>query len=317
VHYGDRLQVRLRLPASPSEAPVALAGKYFNQEGVSREEQYGEFDRVLDELRRLDDQAVVYSDVLEFLDRENEIAEGADGKLLGYRGLDLIPQKLEPILPRRTRKEVLPELPPRTGQGFHGPLTPQQAEPYWEQSDILARLMNKRQRQGWLSEIDLRRITCCIQNMRMLCDSTYLFDKTTRARGRAHPEARRADGGVSQRSGLQSVPFHRRGRRGSQPPGVLRRDQLRASLEPGPPRTAYRPCPPPGAIPPGAGDSLPHFGQHRGARLGDSAAEEVAVRGRVRLAGRGGQLFGVGEKERAPGCEGGLCGPTRPAQAGR
>ena len=78
LHYGDRLQVRLRLPSSPSDALVALAGKYFDHEGVLRGEYYSEFDGVLDELRRLDDQAVVYSDVLEFLDRENEIAEGIE-----------------------------------------------------------------------------------------------------------------------------------------------------------------------------------------------------------------------------------------------
>jgi hypothetical protein len=40
--------------------------------------------------------------------------------------------------------------------------------------------MKKWERQHWLSEIDLRRISCCIQNMRMLCDSTFLFDKTSR-----------------------------------------------------------------------------------------------------------------------------------------
>lgn len=80
----------------------------------------------------------------------------------------------------RLRKEVLTDLPQRTDQIFHVPLTPQQAEPYWEQRDILASLMRKWERQHWLSEIDLRRITCCIQNMRMLCDSTFLFDKTSR-----------------------------------------------------------------------------------------------------------------------------------------
>ena len=36
-------------------------------------------------------------------------------------------------------------------------LTPQQAEPYWEQNDILAALMRKWERQGWLSEIDQKR----------------------------------------------------------------------------------------------------------------------------------------------------------------
>jgi superfamily II DNA or RNA helicase len=105
--------------------------------------------------------------------------ENKEGKLLGYRGLDQIHKQLEPILLRRTRKEVLPELPKRTDQIFRVRMTPEQAGPYWEQSDILARLMHKWQRQGWLSEIDLRRITCCIQNMRMLCNSTFLFDKAT------------------------------------------------------------------------------------------------------------------------------------------
>lgn len=105
--------------------------------------------------------------------------EDENGKLLGYRGLDQIHRQLEPILLRRTRKEVLPELPKRTDQIFRVRMTPEQANPYWEQSEILGRLMSKWQRQGWLSEIDLRRITCCIQNMRMLCNSTFLFDKET------------------------------------------------------------------------------------------------------------------------------------------
>jgi superfamily II DNA or RNA helicase len=105
--------------------------------------------------------------------------EDEKGKLLGYRGLEQIHRQLEPILLRRTRKEVLPELPERTDQIFRVRMTSEQAGPYWEQSDILARLMHKWQRQGWLSEVDLRRITCCIQNMRMLCNSTFLFDKET------------------------------------------------------------------------------------------------------------------------------------------
>jgi SNF2 family DNA or RNA helicase len=105
--------------------------------------------------------------------------EDAEGKLLGYRGLDQIHHQLEPILLRRTRSEVLKDLPPRTDQVFHVPLTEKQAEPYWEQNEILGQLMHKWQRQGWLSEIDLRRVLCCLQNMRMLCNSTFLFDKRT------------------------------------------------------------------------------------------------------------------------------------------
>jgi hypothetical protein len=99
--------------------------------------------------------------------------------LIGYRGLDRIHDQLAPILLRRTRQEVLKDLPQRTDQILHIPLTPQQAEPYWEQNDILAALMRKWERQKWLSEIDQKRILCCLQNMRMLCDSTFLFDKQT------------------------------------------------------------------------------------------------------------------------------------------
>ena len=101
------------------------------------------------------------------------------GKLLGYRGLSRIHEQLEPLLLRRKRDEVLKQLPARTDQTFQVPLTKQQAEPYWEQNEILGRLMHKWKRQGWLSEVDFRRITCCLQNMRMLCNSTFLFDKET------------------------------------------------------------------------------------------------------------------------------------------
>jgi SNF2 family DNA or RNA helicase len=105
--------------------------------------------------------------------------EDEDCKLIGYRGLDRIHNQLAPILLRRTRQEVLKDLPKRTDQILHVPLTPKQAEPYFEQSDILAALMRKWERQGWLSEIDHKRILCLLQNMRMLCNSTFLFDKNT------------------------------------------------------------------------------------------------------------------------------------------
>jgi superfamily II DNA or RNA helicase len=387
LQYGDTIAVRLRLPADPSPSLRKLAEEYFDPAGLLRPEHYRSFDRVLDVLRRADLDAVVYSDVLEYLDRENELAEGLDlerqllgklkrgrnplngllktkllpyqergaifaacrgrvvladdmglgktvqalaatemlrrrrgiqrvlvvapasvkhqwkteiekftdlpaqviegllprrrqlyatpaffnlssyelvlkdvrymhelapdliildeaqrirnwttatartikqlksryafvltgtplenkleelfsvvefidgrrlgpafrfldehrtededGKLIGYRGLDRIHDQLAPILLRRTRQEVLKDLPKRTDQIRHVELTLQQAEPYWEQHDILAALMRKWERQGWLSEIDQKRILCCLVNMRMLCNSTFLFDKQT------------------------------------------------------------------------------------------------------------------------------------------
>ncbi|MCX6623413.1 MAG: DEAD/DEAH box helicase [Acidobacteria bacterium] len=387
LQYGDSLEVRLRLPASPSAPLRALAGRFFDPQGLLKKEHLRDFARILEALRQVDDQTVIYSDVLEYVERENELAEGLElekkqlaaiargrdplagilktrllpyqergalfaacrgrvvladdmglgktvqaiaaaellrrhkgiqrvlviapasvkyqwkteiakftelsaqiidgplahrktlyespaffnltsyelvlkdiryihalnpdliildeaqrirnwttttartmkqlksryafvltgtplenkleelfsvvefvdgrrlgpafrflaeprmedekGKLIGYRGLDRIHDQLAPVLLRRTRAEVLKDLPPRSDQVFHVPLTPEQAAPYKEQSDILARIMHRWERQGWLSEVDLRRMTCCIQNMRMLCNSTYLFDKET------------------------------------------------------------------------------------------------------------------------------------------
>jgi len=98
-----------------------------------------------------------------FVDEHRVLDE--KGRLTGYRGLDQIHEQLAPILLRRTRPEVLKDLPERTDKVFHVQLTSQQAEPYYEQSDMLAALMRKWERQGWLSEIDQKRILCYIQNM--------------------------------------------------------------------------------------------------------------------------------------------------------
>ncbi len=97
------------------------------------------------------------------------------GKLLGYRNLDKVREKLAPILLRRTRAEVLSQLPERTDQTVFVEMTEAQRGPYAEQQATLAQLLAKK----YLSEVDRRRILCCIANMRMLCDSTFLYDKQT------------------------------------------------------------------------------------------------------------------------------------------
>jgi len=97
------------------------------------------------------------------------------GKLTGYRSLDKIREKLAPILLRRTRAEVLTQLPARTDNTIWVEMSDAQRGPYLDQQTALARLVSKK----YLTEIDRRRILCCIANLRMLCDSTYLYDKQT------------------------------------------------------------------------------------------------------------------------------------------
>ncbi|MGH7887541.1 MAG: DEAD/DEAH box helicase, partial [Candidatus Binatia bacterium] len=112
-----------------------------------------------------------------FLSEHRQVNE--QGKLVGYRNLGQVRQKLAPILLRRRRDQVLKDLPPRTDKIFRVPMSPEQSEYYGDQQKIVAALMRKLERQGWLSPVDQQRMLCAIQNMRMICDSTFLFDKET------------------------------------------------------------------------------------------------------------------------------------------
>ena len=113
-----------------------------------------------------------------FLSEHRQVNQ--QGKLIGYRNLDQVREKLAPILLRRRRDQVLKDLPPRTDKIFRVPMTPEQLSYYGDQQMVVAALMRKFERQGgWLSPLDQQRMLCAIQNMRMICDSTFLFDKET------------------------------------------------------------------------------------------------------------------------------------------
>jgi superfamily II DNA or RNA helicase len=101
------------------------------------------------------------------------------GRVVGYRKLDDISRTLEPILVRRTKDQVLKELPERLEKRFFVPMTEQQMRYHEDNREIVARIVAKWRRYGYLSEIDQKRLTCALQNMRMSCNSTYLLDKQT------------------------------------------------------------------------------------------------------------------------------------------
>ena len=128
--------------------------------------------------------------IVEFVDRhrlgplfrflhEHQIADDETGKVVGYQNLNAINTTLAPILLRRTKKEVLQQLPERMDKNFFVPMT----EPQWtyhnENRDTVARLVAKWRRYGFLSEVDQRRLMIALQYMRMACDNTYLIDQET------------------------------------------------------------------------------------------------------------------------------------------
>jgi len=101
------------------------------------------------------------------------------GRVVGYRDLDRIGATLAPILLRRRKAEVLAQLPGRIDNTLLVPMTPQQRLHHDENSDIVARIVNRWRRTGFLSDADQKRLTCALQNMRMSCNSTFLLDHET------------------------------------------------------------------------------------------------------------------------------------------
>lgn len=97
------------------------------------------------------------------------------GRLLGYRNLHKVREKLEPILLRRTRADVLQQLPVRTETTWLVELSDEQRRLYDEQRVALARLLQKK----ILTDLDRQRVLACLASLRMACGSTYLLDKTS------------------------------------------------------------------------------------------------------------------------------------------
>jgi SNF2 family DNA or RNA helicase len=109
---------------------------------------------------------------------EHQLKDEA-GRVTGYTGLEKIGQTLAPIMIRRRKSEVLQQLPSRTDQNLLVPMTEMQMLFHQENADIVATIVKRWRNNRFLSEMDQRRLTCALQNMRMSCNSTYLLDQET------------------------------------------------------------------------------------------------------------------------------------------
>ena len=101
------------------------------------------------------------------------------GRVIGYKGLEKIGQTLAPIMIRRRKSEVLTQLPRRTDQTLLVPMTEAQMDLHQQNADVVAKIVQRWRRTKFLSDVDRRRLTCALQNMRMSCNSTYLLDQET------------------------------------------------------------------------------------------------------------------------------------------
>jgi SNF2 family DNA or RNA helicase len=95
------------------------------------------------------------------------------GKILGYKDLNLLRERLKPVLLRRTRSAVMKDLPPRTTEIVRIAPTDEQAGIELAQMQIVSTIVRK----SYISEMDLLRLQKALLLARMNADSTFLVDK--------------------------------------------------------------------------------------------------------------------------------------------
>ncbi len=112
-----------------------------------------------------------------FLDNHQVLDE--NGKLKGYKNLRTINKTLEDILIRRTKREIIDQLPGRVDKNFFVEMTNEQITDHKAYYDVVARLVNKWIRLGFLSEEERQKLLTCLNCMRMVSDSTYILNRET------------------------------------------------------------------------------------------------------------------------------------------
>lgn len=111
---------------------------------------------------------------------DHQITDTETGKVIGYKNLNAVGDVLSDILIRRTKKEVLHQLPDRQDKNLFVPMTKEQSLVHGEAYDLVCRLVSKWRRMGFLNEKDRQRLLINLNIMRMVCDSTFIIDQKTR-----------------------------------------------------------------------------------------------------------------------------------------
>ncbi|MBR9909173.1 MAG: DEAD/DEAH box helicase [Gammaproteobacteria bacterium] len=102
------------------------------------------------------------------------------GQAIGYKNLDRMHERLQPIMLRRRKEEVEGELPPRSIHHYYVPMSREQSDLYEEHYRTVAQLSaTAKKRPLTKKERDLLMLS--LSCMRMTCDSAYILDQTTQA----------------------------------------------------------------------------------------------------------------------------------------
>lgn len=115
-----------------------------------------------------------------YLFMEQTVIKSETGKIIGYKNLNAVGEKMKNVLIRRRKKDVALQLPQRMDKILFVPLTEQQEAMHEEAQNTVAQLVYKWTRNRFLSEKDRKRLLLLLSQMRMLSDSTYILDQKTR-----------------------------------------------------------------------------------------------------------------------------------------
>jgi hypothetical protein len=101
------------------------------------------------------------------------------GRAVGYKNLDRLHGKLQPIMLRRRKEEVEGQLPGRTVNTYFVPMHKEQTLRYEEYETNAARIAAIARRRP-LKKEEMERLQQCLACMRMLCDTPYILDENCR-----------------------------------------------------------------------------------------------------------------------------------------
>ena len=96
-------------------------------------------------------------------------------KVLGYKNLDTVYEKIQPLLIRRKKEDVIDNLPEKIENNYYIDLSAEQEEIHQGYLAGVLQIANKKV----LTPMDIKRLQQLLTSMRMVCDSTYLIDKET------------------------------------------------------------------------------------------------------------------------------------------
>lgn len=114
----------------------------------------------------------------QFMDQT--VVTNETGKVVAYKNLNEVGERLKSALIRRRKRDVALQLPQRQDKILFVPMTKEQREMHDECQVQVSQLVQKWSRNRFLSEKDRKRLLLFLSQMRMVCDSTYILDQKSR-----------------------------------------------------------------------------------------------------------------------------------------